>query len=480
MKQLSAQIEILDRADLDQIHQATLDVLASTGCRMPHSRVLGLMRDAGAHVDPSAKIVRFPEAVIQKAIEWHATRQKDTSTIPLPVRNGQFMIYPASQANMVDYQATARRPGTTEDILKGIVLCNELPFIASVSPVVTPADTPATLSDLHSHYLCMLYSRKPFSTFVLSPESARQIIRMWEITQDEPACRKDKTQFTYLLNPNGALSYEVFSLEIALIFAKANFGITLVPMAMAGLDAPITLAGTLVMQNAYNLAALVLCWLLGVKANWGGGAHTADMRHLLCSFGSPNQAILAVAATQLGHYYGIEVGVNSALTDACMPDFQSGFEKGMTATVALMAGAEGLGVQGIVGADQGFSLEQLVIDNEWASAMNHFFTLGCEVSAETLAVDLIKKVGIGGTYISEEHTVRHMRETYWKATIFNQKSWHAWNQDGAKEAYQCAHERVQEILAAHYPPHSVLSQPAINELDNLMAAAREHPEAFEL
>ncbi len=480
MKQLSARIEILDRTDLDRIHQATLDVLASTGCRMSHSRVLDLMRSAGAQVDSEAKIVRFPEALIQNAIEWNAIRQKDASTIPLPARSGRFMIYPASQANMVDYQATARRQGTTEDVLKGIVLCNELPFIGAVSSVVVPADVPAVLSDLYSHYLCMLYSRKPFGTYVLSPESARHIIRIWEIVQDEPVRSKDKAHINYLLEPNGALSYEVLSLEMALLFAQAGYGITLGPMAMAGMDAPITLAGTLVMQNAYNLAALVLCWLLGVRVNWGGSAHTLDMRHLLCSFGSPNQAILSVAATQLGHYYGFEVGVNSALTDACVPDFQGGFEKGLTAAVALLAGAEELGVQGIVGADQGFSLEQLVIDNEWASAMNHFFTLGCEVSAETLAVDVIKEVGIGGSFISEEHTVRHMRETYWPATIFNQKSWDAWNQDGAKEVYQRAHERVETLLAEHYPPQPVLSQSTINELDKLIAAAKAHPEAFEL
>jgi len=89
-----------------------------------------------------------------------------------------------------------------------------------------------------------------------------------------------------------------------------------------------------------------------------------DMRHSLCSFGSPNQVLLGLASIQLGHHYGFDVTVNSALTDACLPDFQGGFEKGTSAIVALLAGADGIGAQGIVGADQGTSFEQLVIDNE--------------------------------------------------------------------------------------------------------------------
>src|SRR4030042_6724430 len=98
----------------------------------------------------------------------------------------------------------------------------------------------------------------------------------------------------------------------------------------------------------------------------------------------------------------------------------------MTGRVALLAGAAGIGAQGIVGADQGTSFEQLVIDNEWASAFNHIFDLGVEVNEETLGVDVVKKVGVGGSFIAEEHTLRHARETYWKSNLFNQASWEGW------------------------------------------------------
>ena len=484
MKYIQSQIQILDQTDIQRIHQATLEVLATVGCRMPHPRVLALMQEAGADVDSITGVIRFPpqliEHVIRSTTEGSPVKRSADPPRPLmPIRNEGFRIHPGNQANIIDYRAVSRRPGTVEDVIKGIVLCNELPFVGSCMPLVTPADVPAFMGDLYGYYLCTLYSKKPYSVYILSPESACQIIRIGELVHDEPARAHDAPNVGYLLEPNGALSYEEFSLEMALIFAEAGHAIWVGPMAMAGLDAPVTLAGTLVMQNADNLAAIVLCHLLGVQGGWGGGAHTLDMRHMLCSFGSPNQVLLGMAAVQLGHYYGFEVVVNSALTDAPLPDFQGGFEKGMSTIAALLSGADGVGAQGIVGADQGTSLEQLVIDNEWASAINHIFSLGFEVSDETLAVDLIRQVGIGGSFLPQEHTVRHMRETYWPAEIFNQKSWDAWQQDGGVDAFTKAHEKVEEILTVHYPPEPLLSPQTVKDLDALIADACANPERFE-
>jgi trimethylamine--corrinoid protein Co-methyltransferase len=251
-------------------------------------------------------------------------------------------------------------------------------------------------------------------------------------------------------------------------------------MEMAGLYEPVLIAGTLVMQNAYNLAGIVLAWALGIKGYWAGTAHTLDLRSSLCSFGSPNQVLIAIAAIQLGNFYGFDVDVNSALTDACLPDFQGGFEKGMTGVTAMLAGASKIGAQGIVGADQGTSLEQLVIDNEWASALDHIFSHGVEVSEDTLGVDAIRRAGIGGSFIADEHTLKHMRETYWRASIFNQASLDVWSAEGGKDVYARAHEKVQSILARHYPPQPVISNDLIAALDGILANAETHPERFAL
>jgi trimethylamine--corrinoid protein Co-methyltransferase len=477
MKKINSKIEILTLDEIEQIHQSTLEVLSTVGVRFPQERILSMLEECGAAVDRETGIARLPKSLVEQALR--ETRPTQAEDMLPPYHGRDYKVGPGNQANIVDYKATARRQGTTEDVIKGLVLCNELPYVGRAMPLVTPADVPGYMGDLYGYYLCTLYSKKPYGVYICSPESAKQIIRMWEIVRDEPSRAGFGPHVGYLLEPNGSLSFDRFSLEMAMIFAEAGHNIHVAPMAMTGLDAPVTLAGTMLMQNAYNLAGIVFTWLIKGTGDWSGAAHSVDMRSMLCSFGSPNQVLIGLAAIQLGGFYGYQVGVNSGLTDACIPDFQSGFEKGMTGMVALLAGAAGIGAQGIVGADQGTSFEQLVIDNEWASAFSHIFELGVEVNQETLGVDVIKKVGVGGSYIAEDHTVKYARDTYWKADLFNQASWEAWNANGAKDVHQMAHEKVEKILAKHYPPEVLISQAVVEQVEAIIEEAKDHPERFE-
>ncbi len=477
MKKIKSKIEILTQHEVEQIHHATLEVLENVGVRMPQPRILDRLEELGATVDRENGIAKLPKSLVEGALR--ETRPALDENAPPPFQRGPYMAFPGNQANIVDYQATSRRQGTTEDVIKGIVLSNELPYVSRSMPLVTPADVPGYMGDLYGYYLCTLYSKKPYSVYICSPESAKQIIRMWEIVRDEPSRAGFDPHIGYLLEPNGSLSFDRFSLEMAMIFAEAGHNIHVAPMAMTGLDAPVTLAGTMVMQNAYNLTGIVFTWLIKGTGDWNGSAHSVDMRSMLCSFGSPNQVLIGLAAIQLGRFYGYESGVNSGLTDACVPDFQAGFEKGMTGMVALLAGAGGIGAQGIVGADQGTSFEQLVIDNEWASAFNHIFDLGVDVNEDTLGVDVIQKVGVGGSFIAEEHTVRHARDTYWKSDLFNQASWESWMAKGGKDVHTKAHEKVQAILAKHYPPEPLIGPEVVQQVDAIIAEAKAHPERFE-
>lgn len=476
MKKIQSKIEILGQEEIEQIHEATLEVLATVGVRLPQRRILEMLAQRGASVDWDTEIVKLPNSLVEQALK--ETRPARDEEILPPYHGRNYMVGPGNQANIVDYQATARRQGTTEDVIKGLVLCNELPFVGRAMPLVTPADVPGYMGDLYGYYLCTLYSKKPYGVYICSPESAKQIIRIWEIVREEPSRAGFNPHVSYLLEPNGSLSFDRFSLEMAMIFAEAGHNIHVAPMAMTGLDAPVTLAGTMVMQNAYNLAGIVFTWLVKGTGDWSGAAHSVDMRSMLCSFGSPNQVLIGLAAIQLGGFYGYKIGVNSGLTDACVPDFQSGFEKGMTGMVALLGGAAGIGAQGIVGADQGTSFEQLVIDNEWASAFNHIFNLGVEVSEETLGVEVIQNVGVGGSYIAEAHTVKHARDTYWRAELFNQASWEAWMSKGGKDVHAMAHEKVESILAQYYPPEVLIGAEAATEIEAIIAEAKAHPERF--
>ncbi len=174
----------------------------------------------------------------------------------------------------------------------------------------------------------------------------------------------------------------------------------------------------------------------------------------------------------MGKFYGHRNGNNTGLTDALLPDFQGGFEKAASAILGFLAGNSAIGCQGIVGADQCFSLEQLAIDNEWIDAFNYIIK-GVEVNEDTIAADLIEHVGIAGNYMSEEHTVEYLRDNYQPAKIFNRDTLDKWVIDGSTDIYTRAHDYVESMTGGYKQAAPVVSASVYEELEYLVKCAGE-------
>ncbi|GAJ01179.1 unnamed protein product, partial [marine sediment metagenome] len=106
---------------------------------------------------------------------------------------------------------------------------------------------------------------------------------------------------------------------------------------------------------------------------------------------------------------------------------------------------------GLGGLERGriTSEEALVIDNEIIDyALG--YVRGLEVNNDTLALDVIHKVGPGGTFLGEKHTLQHFRER-WAPKMSDMDSFEAWEQKGSRPLDEIAHEKIKEILATHKP-----------------------------
>jgi trimethylamine--corrinoid protein Co-methyltransferase len=95
--------------------------------------------------------------------------------------------------------------------------------------------------------------------------------------------------------------------------------------------------------------------------------------------------------------------------------------------------------------------EQFVMDNELLG-MAMRAVRGIEVNDETLALDAIDRVGPGGHYLMDEHTLRYMRtEHYYPSAIFDRQGREMWEEAGATDAWARAKEVARRILAEHQP-----------------------------
>ncbi|AEE97897.1 trimethylamine methyltransferase family protein [Mahella australiensis] len=462
MARVKCELNILRQEEIELIHENTLRILENVGLQVPNDECLELCRKAGAIIDKEKDIVRIPSKIMEQLLEKMRGEYEGSTNVETPSRISGSI---STQVFVADYKTRTRRYGCLDDVMKGISLVEHLNNIPSSNAVTVPSDIHHTLTDVVSYQKIYEYSEKPGGTYILSPESARYIIEMSKIIGREVG---------YLLETVSPLRFRKESLEMALIFVKENQPLSIAPMVMGGASAPITAAGTVTLMNAEVLGSIFVIYAISGKINgfYGHGTHSMDMSTLLCSFGSPNQALLGMASAQMAKFYGINGGSNSGLTDALLPDFQAGFEKALTAIFSCMGGTVSIGAQGIVGADQGFSFEQLVIDNEWLDAYNYTIE-GFEVTQENIAADLIEKIGIGGNFMAEEHTVKNMRSSYWFSKIFNRNDWDEWRRKGSKTIEERAHEFVEDVTRDYNKRLPVIDERKFEEIEYIVKKAKD-------
>lgn len=96
------------------------------------------------------------------------------------------------------------------------------------------------------------------------------------------------------------------------------------------------------------------------------------------------------------------------------------------------------------------SIDLMVICDEWA-AMSRFVKNGFVINDETLALDIIDKVGPGGAFITEEHTFEHFREAIYESEFIHRTNYETWVKKGSKTMQERAREKTLRLLQEHKP-----------------------------
>lgn len=96
------------------------------------------------------------------------------------------------------------------------------------------------------------------------------------------------------------------------------------------------------------------------------------------------------------------------------------------------------------------SYEQLLIDQEIVRMIRRILQ-GIAVDKDTIALDVIRKVGPAGNYLSERHTLKYMRQELSATNLINRKMRESWEKSGAKDIAMAAREQAVAILESYQP-----------------------------
>ena len=82
-----------------------------------------------------------------------------------------------------------------------------------------------------------------------------------------------------------------------------------------------------------------------------------------------------------------------------------------------------------------------------------------------MGFDVIEKVGPGGHYLQERHTVSHLRKELWMPALMTREHRAVWEMAGAKDMGQRLAERAQQLATDHQVPP--LSDEVLDALQKL-------------
>ena len=288
-------------------------------------------------------------------------------------------------------------------------------------------------------------------TGALGEDGARDVIRMASLVAGSESELEKNPLFSFILCTVSPLTHDARNTETAMELARHKAPIIFACESICGGTAPVTLGGTLVLQNAEVLSANVIAQLTnpGTPVIYGAVSSPMDMRNGSIVMGVPEVALLGVAVTQLAQYYGIPLYSMAGISDSKIPDAQAAYEKSLQQVLVGLTGgnlihnAAGMLDKMITG-----SLEQMVIDDEIIGMVKRIMR-GIEINTDTLATDIIDKVGPGGNFLGEKHTRKYYQSEHDLSTLSDRLTREAWEKKGSKDVVQRAKEAVKRRLEIH-------------------------------
>ncbi|HEX9118545.1 MAG TPA: trimethylamine methyltransferase family protein [Anaerolineae bacterium] len=447
-----AYFQLLSDDDLSQIHLTAMKLLDRVGVAFPQPVALQTFRQHGARVDGNR--VFLTEAEVMDALK--SVPAEFTICARNPSRNvtvgyGKSVFAPGYGAPFLVDAELGKRSATLDDYHDLARLSHALPNQdVSGYLLVDPEDVPsAHLQMLYAH---MLHSDKPFIGSTAGARGAQQTLEMARILFGGDL---DGAPFTIsLINSLTPLGYSTEMLDVLVEYARARQPMVIAALAMAGSTGPVTLAGTLAMQTAELLAGIVLAqWINpGTPVVFGSTSTNIEMKSGALCIGSPELSQLIAAHAQLARYYGIPSRSGGALTDASYPDAQAGFESMMGLLTAVNSGVDFiLHAAGILSSYLAFSFEKFVLDDEMCGMVRRLHG-GFSVSPESLAYEVVEKVGPGGNFLMEDHTLKYCRTEFWRPAVSDRSGLDVWMNGGRRDAVARATGRWQKLLREHKDP----------------------------
>ncbi|MCL4377339.1 MAG: trimethylamine methyltransferase family protein [Actinobacteria bacterium] len=464
------QTEVLSIEEVKKIDETSKEVLEEEGIKIFSKDALDIYKKSGCEVDYNNNIVKIPYRLVEKCIKSSPSefklygRDKDNY-----LDFGKNLGYSASGHNAIyilDTETMERRLSTKEEIGNFAKISDALDNIHIVGVEAMPQDVYPKASILHAIDAVVNNTSKHIFYSPENADEAKASLEMLKAVNDGESLQKTPIGICQL-SPISPLTWSKGTIEGVMEVAKTGLPLCFLPQPYCGVTSPITLAGTLVTNNAETLSGLVLAQLLneGAPMIYGAAWTTFEMNKGAVLIGTPERCLLSIGGAQIARYYGIPSHCIAFDTDSNIYDEQNGFEKIFNIIATLQSGINLIVNAGMFSTGMTVSYEQLIVDAEMAGFVYRYLK-GIEVNADTLSRDVIKRVGQHENYMMEPHTMKYLKlGEHASYRVSNRDVYDNWKSKGKPSITDNARKLALEIIRDHKPrPLTEVKQRKLKEI----------------
>jgi trimethylamine--corrinoid protein Co-methyltransferase len=474
----TVQFRALSDDQVEEIKRAAFDILENVGCQVLHDEAQALLKQAGAFV--SQDRVRLPEHVVLSCL---ATAPKGFTIYD---RQGQRALEVEGRKSY--YGTSTASPRTRDahtgeihetrvaDIALSAKIADALPNIDWVMPMGSSQDVPGTLADVHEFRAVATHTTKPIVFIGYTPQGTRRVFEMAAEVAGGMDRLRERPFLLLYPEPISPLVYPPEVVDRILIAADLFMPQIIGPAIQLGATAPVTMAGAIAQVVAESLVGVVLSQLRrpGTPVVLGANIAVFDMLTSMMVEGGPEMSLGLAGQAEVARSFGLPTWGLAGCTDSKVLDVQAGLESAFSILAQGLAGLNLIHDVGYMDSGMICSAEMLVLGDE-VIGMTKRFVRGIEVTAETLARDVIAGVGPGGHYLADDHTYNHFRQELWMPTLLARQDYARWEEDGSKDVPTKIHEKIEEIDQTHEVPP--LADNVLATLDRAVEVATAEEEA---
>lgn len=449
-------LPVLSKRDLGLIHQASIEILETSGINFNDEQTAEFFRDQGFKTEGT--IVYFKKSQINIALsttvsDFHIHARNPDHTVHVGGED-QLLLPTGGAVNVVSSDGS-QLPATMADFEIGCKLVQTSDQLGMGGfMMVQPTEINPETAHLDMMFTYMSMCDKPVFAASGSGIMVKDTIEMAGLIFGGKEKLKTMPVMAAVVNAMSPLQYSKEQTEAIVELARYNQPVVLTNMILAGGTGPVSIPSLLALANAEVLAGIVLTQLIspGCPVIYGSTSAPMDMKTMISAVGALETIQIAAAAIELANYYNIPCRTGGGLTDAHVPDHQAMSESTLMLNTVIRNGAHFIYHScGQMGSFMSMSFEKWIIDEHICRTIRQLME-PIRVDAETIDIQTILEVGIGGQYLGHPSTFKQFRNLS-RSDLFNRKDLSKWQADGSLPLVQVASQIINHRIAQYEKPH---------------------------